>query len=126
MQKIIIKGLYFLVAGFFIGSVLRVWMRPVSEIPNRNIPPQIADMQNRSWSEEDRDDWVILSKTELISGLHLKKVYARRLSDNFVHSIFTEKEYPINSHVKVAWVHHRMSYSTKQNVDLPIILIQCN
>lgn len=97
-----------------------------SEISNQNISPQFEDMKNRSWTEEDREDWVILSKTELVSGLHLKKVFARRHSDNFVYSIFTEKEHPINAHVKVAWVHHRMSYSTKQDVVFPIILMRCN
>jgi hypothetical protein len=114
-------------AVFGVSVLCAILFMPIpAKISNQNIAPQIADMQNRSWSEEDSKDWVILSKTELISGLHLRKVYARRLSDNFVHSIFTEKEYPINACVKVAWVHHRMSYSTKQNIDLPIILMQCN
>lgn len=116
----------FVIICLFLEIILQLRVPRITEIKESITNSQISDMQKRSWSEEDREDWVILSKTELVSGLHLRKVYARRVSDNFVHSIFTEKEYSINARVKVAWIHHRVSHSTRQNVELPIILMQCN
>lgn len=90
---------------------------------------QMQDINAKSWTVEYEEVFQVLTRPEPVSGLsHLKKVYALRLSDKdymrTVFCVFTEKEYPIGTRVRIAEFHSIRTIYSPYASEIPIIIMK--